>query len=535
MSEVTERQRTSRLLIVEDDQAQLRTLTAIMEDEGFEVIGCAAASAALERVQEGGIDVAIVDLRLPDLSGTQLLERLRERTLNDQVRVIVNTGYASFDSAKDALNLGAFAYVEKGGDPDELLRHVRRAFRAHLDRYTEDLETLVAERTAELTMANRMLKQEITERRQAEGTVRAAKEFTDRLIESMQDGLSVLDVRGAHIDVNPAFCEMTGFSRAELIGAGPPHPYWPPEARAEVEDAYRKTLRGERDSFELSFMRKNGERFPVIVSSSHVKDEWGNIVSYFATIKDITERKRAEERLRQQEIELAHVGRLSTLGEMASGIAHQLNQPLFAIMNYAEACKRSIEAGRTKPAEIVRDLQSVVSEGQQAGEIIRRLRDFARKREPRWSSVDLNELVREVLRFVKSEAHLGGIQVRAVLARSLPTVQGDAVLLQQVILNLLRNAIDALRDADQDRRELTVHTSTVEGNLVAVAVRDTGSGVTTTDIDRLFEPFFTTKPEGLGLGLSISRSIIEADGGQLTAVRNPDRGMTFRFTLPVSE
>jgi len=405
MSEVTERQRTSRLLIVEDDQAQLRTLTTIMEDEGFEVVGCSTASAALEHLNREDIGVAVVDLRLPDLSGTELLEKLR--ALNDRVAVTINTGYGSFGSAKDAVNLGAFAYVEKAGDPEELVRQVHRAFRAHFERYADDLETAVAARTRELCQANEALKREITER------------------------------------------------------------------------------------------------------------------------------KRAEERARLHQAELARVSRLSTIGEMAAGIAHGLNQPLFAVLTCAQACRLAIGSGRRTPDEVLADLERISAAAEEAGEIVRRLRNFVRKREPSRSTIDVNKLVQGVVPFIEDDVTRNDIRLRLELGTRIPTVLADSLLLQQVILNLTRNAIEAMKCGDNGERELVIRTATAGSEMVEVAVRDTGPGLSPENLDRLFEPFFTTKSHGLGLGLSLSRSVIEAEGGRLVAERNPDHGMTFRFTLPV--
>ena len=188
----------------------------------------------------------------------------------------------------------------------------RRKAEEVLQKTHEELEIRVKERTVELLEANERLQLEVDERKQAEKALRDAKDFSDNLIDSMQDGFSVLDPQGVHIDVNLALCQMSGFSREELIGVGPPHPYWPPEAYEEIESAFQKTLRGEFDSFELTFMRKNGERFPVIVSPSQVEDSEGDVVSYFATIKDITRRKQAEEALRESEKRYRTISELST-------------------------------------------------------------------------------------------------------------------------------------------------------------------------------------------------------------------------------
>jgi two-component system sensor histidine kinase TtrS len=250
---------------------------------------------------------------------------------------------------------------------------------------------------------------------------------------------------------------------------------------------------------------------------------------------DITERKQAEDRARQWQEQLTHASRLNTMGEMAAGIAHELNQPLATIMNYAEACTLAIQGGKASNDKLLDNLEEVVGQAGRAGEIIRRLRSFVRRQEPHRSSVDVNNAVREVVHFVESEAHLSGVQIRLDLATKKPRVLGDPIEIQQVILNLLRNALEAMDESRDGKRVLTVRTSSAENGAVEVSISDTGRGIPAEAMGRLFEPFQTTKPDGLGLGLAISRSIIEAHGGHLTATHNPDRGMTFRFTLSASD
>lgn len=244
------------------------------------------------------------------------------------------------------------------------------------------------------------------------------------------------------------------------------------------------------------------------------------------------ERARSDERGLEQQAQLAHVARLATMGEMASGLAHELNQPLCAIVNYAEA---SIEllASQGPTDDLRRALVEVARQAERAGEVIRRLREFVRWRELRREPVDINHVVREVLGFTTAELRQRGIPVRLALARNLPRVLGDAVQLQQVLINLIRNACDAMSATDASRRKLAVRT-TRAGATVEVAVSDAGPGLPDGGGDRWFEPFFSTKRDGMGMGLSISRSIVEAHGGRIGVVSNRTRGATFRFTIPAA-
>lgn len=251
--------------------------------------------------------------------------------------------------------------------------------------------------------------------------------------------------------------------------------------------------------------------------------------------REIAERQRAEERAGQLLEELTHLSRLHIVGEMAAAIAHQLNQPLFAIMTHADVCRRVIRSQAKNADGLIPDLEQITAAAEQAAEIIRRLKKMTGKRLARRSSVDLNKIVREAAYLLVSDALANNVWLCLDLAPDLPIVLADSVLTQQVILNLARNAIEAMSAAETGERELTIRTSAAGRNEVEAAVCDTGPVLPAEVKDRLFEPFFTTKPEGMGLGLSISQAIIEANGGRLLAASNPERGITFRFTLPASQ
>lgn len=249
---------------------------------------------------------------------------------------------------------------------------------------------------------------------------------------------------------------------------------------------------------------------------------------------EMAERTRAEERERRHQGEMAHVARLSTMGEMATGLAHELNQPLSAIMNYSEVCRRRIPAGRRQFDALREDLEHIGLQAERAGAVIRRVRSFVRKREPGRSSVNLNAAIRAVTELLAADAHANNVTVRLDLADNIPSVLADNIQIQQVILNLMRNAIEAMSATPAEQRRLIVRTRMNEAAMVEIAVSDNGPPMELTDAERLFEPFFTTKPEGMGMGLSISRSIIEAHRGRLCGGPNPDRGATFKVTLPVN-
>jgi two-component system sensor histidine kinase TtrS len=260
--------------------------------------------------------------------------------------------------------------------------------------------------------------------------------------------------------------------------------------------------------------------------------------------KQIVERRRAEDIARQRQAELAHAARLNTMGEMASGFAHELNQPLSAITNYAQGCVRRLDRGLggdnasalrdAVEVEALRDaMEQVSAQAGRAAKIIRRIRSFVRKEQPKHSRVDVNALIRDVADFTQAEFDRSEVLIGLDLGRSLPPVQADAIQIEQVILNLIRNGIEAMNDV-RGRRRLDIATRPAPGG-IRVSVRDRGQGIPVDNLDHIFDPFVTTKPGGLGLGLSISQSIIEAHGGRLFAESPAGGGTRFRFTLPAAE
>ena len=280
------------------------------------------------------------------------------------------------------------------------------------------------------------------------------------------------------------------------------------------------------------FWRKDGSSFPVEYSSTPLRDEEGRILGSVVVFRDISKRKQADEAARQHQLELTHMARLSTLGEMASGMAHELNQPLTAIATNADACVRLLENDACARERIVEVLEIIGAQARRAGEIIQQLRQFVRKEEPRVSAVDLNQLVREVLVLVRPELERAAVQLELDLAEPLPPVSVQRIQIDQVILNLVRNAMEAMLDPRITRRRLKVRTRSAGANAVTVEVEDSGPGLSPEVRDKLFDPFVTTKPHGMGLGLSISKGIIEAHKGRLYC-EETGSGTLFRFVLPL--
>ena len=247
---------------------------------------------------------------------------------------------------------------------------------------------------------------------------------------------------------------------------------------------------------------------------------------------DITDRRHMEEMSRQQEERLQRTARLVTMGEMASTLAHELNQPLAAISNYAMGCVKRLETGDYRQSDLLGAMQKASFQAERAGKIIRRIRDFVRKSEPRRAAVSIEEVVEDALGFAEIDARKGAVRIRKDIAPDLPAVYADRIMIEQVVLNLVKNGIDAMVDVPGAQRQLTLSAHPING-MVEVAVADRGHGIREEDAERLFTPFFTTKAEGMGMGLNICRSIIEFHDGRLWTEANPDGGTVFRFTLPM--
>ena len=286
--------------------------------------------------------------------------------------------------------------------------------------------------------------------------------------------------------------------------------------------------------FFRSFPTPAGKSVDHRVDWNYIRDDNGSITGKVSIIADITQQCRAEEDARQHLNQLAHVTRVFTMSQMVSGMAHELNQPLAAIANFAQACKYRISKSTVNDRNaILESIEQISLQADRAGQIIRRLRDFVRRADSSRSRENINDLVDNVLRLLETEARANNIRMEKALAADLPQVAVDRVQIEQVITNLVKNALDATRDLSAEPRMVTLHTQKNAGGMLEVSVTDNGKGVEVELLNHIFEPFYTTKQSGMGLGLSISRSIVEAHGGRLEAAKNAKRGMTFLFTLPI--
>ena len=376
---------------------------------------------------------------------------------------------------------------------------------------------------------------DITDRKAAEFAQRESELRLRSIIDTVPDAIVVIDAQGTIQSFSPAAERLFGYDSGEVIGRNVnilmPTPY------REAHDGYlgRYLRTGERRIIGIGRvvvgLRKDGETFPMELQVG----EFAFMGSRFFTgfVRDLTERQKSERRIQDLQAELLHASRLSVMGQMASTMAHELNQPLTAVTNYLEAGRQLLATGAGSPERLGEIMEKAVAQAQRAGEVIRQLRQFVSKGETEHRIESLNQLVEEALALALVGARQRGVRTSLELDHALPLVLVDHVQIQQVVLNLVRNAIEAMEE--MELRELVVATRTVpDQEMAEVIVADSGPGIAPELADRLFQPFVTTKKTGMGLGLSICREIVEAHHGRLTTTPGSPRGTVFRMTLPIA-
>jgi PAS domain S-box-containing protein len=382
------------------------------------------------------------------------------------------------------------------------------------------------------------LARDVSERKQAE----ERKATLAAIVESSDDAIISKDLNGVITTWNTGAERIFGYAAQEVIGQSVTI-LVPPDRVDEERGILERIRRGERlHHIETVRRRKDGTLLDISLTVSPIIDESGNAVGASKVARDISERKRAEDALREKEdalemarTELARVSRLTTLGELTASIAHEVGQPLGAMVASAGACARWIVADPPAMAEARTALDNIVADGKRAREVIARIRALAKRQGPRKDWLDINQEVAEVLALTEHELRSHHIVLRTDLRGTLPRVAGDRVQLQQVLLNLIVNAVEAMSAVHDRPRELAIVSRLDDPDAVLVEVRDSGSGLDPQAAEQVFEAFYTTKTEGIGIGLSISRSIIEAHGGRLWAAPNEPHGAVFRFSLPIAQ
>ena len=439
----------------------------------------------------------------------------------------VGTAAAIWKVMPLALALPSTAQLERANELLGTEINQRQRAEAALREANAELERRVAARTADL-------QEEVLRRRATEASLRASEERWRSMFEASAVGIAVIDQQNHFAAANEAFQKMVGYTSEELQSLGPldiTHE----EDRKATQEMIEDVQSGKRQDYhtEKRYCRKDGKVIWVRVSTARALDSSSALQSVPAIIEDITERKRAEVAWHDAREALSRATRLTVMGELSASIAHEINQPLAAIITNGHACERFLTFSPPDLDEVKDAVGEIVRDGRRASEVLKRIRAMSKNSAPERGQVDVNQAIAEVLALTRDELLRHRVSVQTDLHSNLPTIMADRVQLQQVVLNLVMNGIDAMRAVADRSRILTVRSLLSDRGNIAVNVADSGIGLDPANRERIFDTFFTTKPEGMGMGLAISNTIIEAHRGRLWAESGSPFGAVFAFTLPL--
>jgi len=400
----------------------------------------------------------------------------------------------------------------------------------------DNLEEKLRRQTDEIKIRDGQLKQGADREKLGADREKIAEEqihVRTKAMESTTDGIFIMDAKKNDFPIiyaNPSFFSLTGYDKSEAIGKSYFSLYGF-DANARVAEEIKQTLlQGKSFHGEMLNFKRNGEKFWSLLRITPIRDAKGMITHYVGIKTDTTLMKQRDAEIEEQREELLHVTRVGKLAEFVSSLAHEISQPLTAILSYAQAAQRMLKDREPQLREI---LQYIINDDQRAAEVIRRLRSLLKKNKPAFEVLDINTLTNDTVMLIMPHITAKNKIIKLELGDHLPMIKADRIQLQQVLLNLISNSLEAMEE-QKDSHELLIRTSLKNANTILVEVKDSGCGIPEENRLKLFAHFFTSKPDGLGMGLSISRSIVEAHGGRLEAKNNPDRGANFYFTIPVS-
>jgi PAS domain S-box-containing protein len=390
-------------------------------------------------------------------------------------------------------------------------------------RVRNQLEVRVAERTAELTRSNENLKREIEGRNQAQY-------LTGQVFECSPDAILIIGTDYRYKRVNAVHERNWGSPPGSMVGMHVADFLGVELFEQKIQPFLDRCFAGESVSFEDWFENALGRRYSA-VSYSPLRSDSQRVEAALVIARDLTEHTLASEALRHAQSDLAHASRMTTMGELTASLAHEVNQPIAAAVTYASTCVRWLTRDNPDLGEARQAATEAVRNARRAADIINRIRSMSKKDESKRQLVDINEVIREIVALLRNEARRYSISIRTDLDPNLPNVTADSVQVQQVMMNLIMNGIDAMKDVDSTR-ELSIRSQTGEDQQLVISVSDAGVGLPSQQREQIFDAFFTTKHHGIGMGLRISRSIVESHGGRLWAADNSPRGAIFYFTIP---
>ncbi|HBG60650.1 MAG: hypothetical protein A2306_09870 [Omnitrophica WOR_2 bacterium RIFOXYB2_FULL_38_16] len=422
---------------------------------------------------------------------------------------------------------------EKENRTEEQSRLKRQV--SNLGKNCNHLRETVNHQADELKTKNGQIKEWADKEKLAEEQIR----IRTKAMDSTTDGIFIIDAQKRDFPIiysNHSFQVMTGYAKKDILGQN----YFLLYAAAadpRIAEEIKNTLQQNRSFHgEMLNFRKNGEKFWNYMRITPVRDTSGVVTHYIGIQTDVTLMRQRDFEIKEQREELLHVTRVGKLAEFVSSLAHEISQPLTAILSYAQAAQRILAGPPSRLAErelqLQEILQYIVNDDQRASEVIRRLRSLLKKSDPEFAPIDMNALINETVVLMTTDITVRNKVIKTELYTKLPFINGDRIQLQQVLLNLINNSLDAM-EANDESREIVIRTFQKDPKEIIVEVKDSGCGIPQQNIKKVFNHFFTTKPDGLGMGLSISCSIIEAHGGQLEAENNSDGGATLYFTIPV--
>ena len=376
----------------------------------------------------------------------------------------------------------------------------------------------------------------MSKRKRAETSLRQERDFSKTLIDASPAFFVAIDTNYKTLAMNKTMLQTLGYNLDEVVGTDYLTMFIPEDRQKKVSEVFKTLVKNYQPTMNENYiLAKDGRKLLIEWHGRPIFNERNELEFFFGVGIDITKRRRFELDIQGLREELVHVSRVTSMGELVASLAHELNQPLTAILSNIQAAQRFLDGKNPNPDELRDILVDIVKDDKRAVEVIKKLRALLKKDVTEYQPLDINKAIKEVISLIQSDVVRKDVSIASEFATDLPSVSGDRILLQQVILNLIMNGSEAMMDTEPTLRKLIIRTERQDKQNVKVAVQDFGTGLQVGKIENIFEPFYTTKSKGMGMGLSISRSIIEAHGGLLQAENNPDKGATFWFTIPVGK